>query len=137
MGALELARLFDEIKTEALDLFEELTLMAQTKQERDSIEHKMQEIEHYLKQKFDETKKGNTKAAMHELQATESEAFEKISGVIESGKGYSAESMPGKDFRAYMAKLKEEENSKEVSIPTNDRYTYYKKALPDKISKIH
>ena len=36
-----------------------------------------------------------------------------------------------------MAKLREEEDSKEVRIPTNDRYTYYKKALPDKISLIH
>ena len=45
--------------------------------------------------------------------------------------------MPGKDFRAYVAKLKEDEESKGISIPSNDRYSYYKKALPEKIREIH
>ena len=43
--------------------------------------------------------------------------------------------MPSTDFRAYMAKIKEDEESKAIS--SNDRYLYFKKALPEKIHLIH
>ena len=95
----------------------------------------MQEIEHYLKQKFDETKKTNTKAALQQLENTESEAFADISERLQSSKGYNTKDMPSTDFRAYMAKLKEDEESKAIS--SNDRYLYFKKALPEKIHLIH
>ena len=43
--------------------------------------------------------------------------------------------MPSTDFRAFMAKLKDDEESKAIS--SNDRYLYFKKALPEKIHLIH
>ena len=95
----------------------------------------MQEIEHHLKQKFDETKKTNTKAALQQLENTESEAFADIREKIQSSKGYNSKAMPSTDFRAYMAKIKEDEESKAIS--SNDRYLYFKKALPEKIHLIH
>ena len=42
--------------------------------------------------------------------------------------------MPNKDFKAYIENLK---NSTKENIPSYDRYTYYKEAMPKNIHKIN
>ena len=99
------------------------------------VEQKMQQIELLVKQKFEDAKKQNTKAAMTALQWSDSEAFSKIQRVLESEDGYSGENLPSKDFQKYIADLRS--SAEGSNLPEYDRYTYYKDVLPKRIHKIH
>ena len=97
------------------------------------IEQKMQQIEQFVKQKFDEAKQRNTQAALKALQQREKQAMEQ-SNLARHSEGYTADNLPTEDFLAYVALLKK---ACKENVSEHDRYTFFKDAIPKRIHKVH
>ena len=135
MTRVDVVQLFDQVRTEIFSRFRDLLRLAYTKEERQNIVLKMEQLEQEIKKRMKPFEQNNKREADKKLKELDTQAIYRIKREIEQDAQSLMKYDLGKDLQAYLDTM--QNGMEKLSISDNDCINFILQQLPEHFNHIN